>query len=116
MNTKEILKKYLETEKIKKHLQDFQHENGGYPGLKPDPISSIFFSGILNEIGKKPKYKSTYDWAQALQTGKRGFAEAPGENCWNDRTFWGSEIHKSLEIRPKFEKEFLQGYYQILIF
>lgn len=101
--TENVLEKYLDVKRVKKYLLNYQNIDGTYPGFKPHPIDSIFFLGILHEFNKKPRNKLTYKWAKSLQTGKRGFAESPGENCWPDRTFWGSEIHKFLEIRPKFE-------------
>jgi len=111
LNTQKILKKYVEIKKTAKYLHKIQNEDGSYQSLRPDPITSMFFTGILYELKKTPRNKSTYTWARLLQTGHRGFAEAPGENCWSDRTWWGSEIHRFLKIKPTYENNLVEFIY-----
>lgn len=89
-------------------LQNKQNEDGSYLGLIPHPVASMCLLGTLYGINSKPKYKETRKWVLSLQTGHRGFGETTGENSWDYTTYWGSQMHKSLGLKPKFEKDFIR--------
>lgn len=101
-----LLEKYPQLRKTAEYLLKMQNQDGSYPTLNPDPIYSMYFLGIMNELNVKPN-ENTVKWVRSLQTGKRGFGETTGENSWDYTTFWGSEMHKFLGIKPNFEKDFV---------
>jgi len=103
--TKKILDKYIDTKKCVGYLKKQQNHDGSYPGLKPCPVTTMHCLKILKLLGRKPQYKNTVKWIQSLQTGKRGFGETTGQNSWDYTTYFGSEMHKALDIRPRHEKE-----------
>jgi prenyltransferase beta subunit len=102
-----LLNKFPNLKKTVSFLLNSQNSDGSYNTLKPDPITSMYFLGILYELGKKPKFRTIYSWVKSLQTDHRGFGEATGENSWDYTTYWGSKTHMFLEIRPEFEEDFI---------
>lgn len=107
MHSKNFLEKYPELRKVGYYLASLQREDGTFPGLKPNPIATMYGLGLLLELGKKPVYQSTTEWVMSLQTGKRGFGETTGQNSWDYTTYHGSEMHKHLGIKPRYEKDFI---------
>ncbi|MCD6215905.1 MAG: hypothetical protein J7J92_02415 [Candidatus Aenigmarchaeota archaeon] len=99
---RELLKKLPQLKKTVEYLLNRQNPDGTYYTLNPDPISSLFFLGMMNELKIKPN-NNTANWVRSLQTGKRGFGETTGENSWDYTTYWGSEMHKFAGLKPKFE-------------
>jgi hypothetical protein len=106
--TRKIIEQYLDCARVTEYLKQQQNEDGSYPGLKPNPVVSMYCLRILEALNKKPQYENTYKWVLSLQTGKRGFAEATGENSWAQTTYYGAEMHALLGMRPKFDGEFQQ--------
>jgi prenyltransferase beta subunit len=104
--TRKILDRHIDTEKAVEYLKKQQRPDGSFYGLRPNPIISMHCLKILEKIGAKPKHENTFRWTSSLQTGKRGFGEVTGMNSWDYTTYHGSEMHKSLGLKPRFEKEF----------
>lgn len=103
----DLLNKFPNLKKTVFFLLNSQNNDGSYSTLKPDPVSSMYFLGILNELNKRPKFRTTCEWVKSLQTDHRGFGETTGENSWDYTTYWGSEMHKFLKIKPLFKKDFV---------
>jgi prenyltransferase beta subunit len=89
------------------YLKNIQDKQGSYRDLRPNPHVSVYFLGILSEMGVRPEYKNTVNWVLSLQTGHRGFGETTGENSWDYTTFWGSQMHKFLGLKPNYEEDFV---------
>jgi len=107
VNSKPPLIKTPNFKKTVNFLLNAQKEDGSYPALKPNPVVSMYFLGILRELKEKPKFKKTSRWVSSLQTDRRGFGETTGENSWDYTTYWGSQMHQFLKLKPKFERDYI---------
>jgi len=103
----DLLDKFPNLRKTIPFLLSSQNTDGSYVSFKSNPDVSMYFLGIINELNEKPKFKNTYRWVKSLQTGKRGFGETTGENSWDYTSYWGSQMHKSLGLKPNFEKDYI---------